>query len=263
MSALLQLEGVTRRYGALTAVNGVDLTVEAGARIGLIGPNGAGKSTLFGLMNGRIRCSGGRIRFGGRDVTRASEAIRTRMGIVQTFQHSTLFPSMTCRETVVLAHQRVDGVAGRLRHSHARAHTLLERADHELEIVGLGDRRDAIVGALSHGERRQLEVAVGLACRPQLLLLDEPTAGMSTAETHAFVELIRGLDPQLAILIVEHDIDVVFGLARDVTVLHLGAVLASGSAEQIRASAEVQEAYLGAAERAREGGGALGTGRPR
>lgn len=258
MAALLELDDVSRAYGSLKAVSGVSLTVERGARLGVIGPNGAGKSTLFGLVSGRIRASDGTIRFDGADITRVSEAARARRGIVQTFQHSSLFPTMTCGETVVVALQRAEGVAARLRHSGARARRLRDAACEQLQAVGLVDRETALVGGLSHGERRQLEVAAGLACEPSLLLLDEPTAGMSTAETNTFVELIAGLPPELAIVIVEHDIDVVFGLARDIAVLHLGQLLASGTAAEIRASEQVQEAYLGAAERAREGGGALG-----
>lgn len=261
MSALLELDGAGRAYGSLKAVSAVTLAVAPGARLGVIGPNGAGKSTLFGLISGRIRASEGSVRFAGADVTRVSEQARARRGIVQTFQHSSLFPSMTCCETVVVALQRSDGVAARLRHSAARARDLRERACEGLRAVGLLERERTLVGGLSHGERRQLEVAAGLACDPRLLLLDEPTAGMSTAETHGFVELMLGLPEELAIVVVEHDVDVVFGLAREVAVLHLGELLAHGTVEEVRASAQVQEAYLGAAERAREGGGALGGGR--
>jgi branched-chain amino acid transport system ATP-binding protein len=240
---LLELSGVSRVFGGLKAVDGVDLSLAPGARAGLIGPNGAGKSTLFRLITGAMPVSSGSLRFDGADVTRLPEHRRARAGIAQTFQHSSLFPSLPCRDNVVLALQRVRGDGGRLRRR--RGSAIADDADALLERTGLGDRADALSAALSHGERRQLEVAVALACSPRLLLLDEPAAGMSPAETGRLAEIVEGLPSDLTVLVIEHDLDFVFRVAREITVLHLGAVIERGTTEQVRASEEVERVYLG------------------
>jgi branched-chain amino acid transport system ATP-binding protein len=247
VTAILELSGLGRRFGALRAVDEVSLTVEAGARHALIGPNGAGKSTLFRLVSGNLAPTSGRIVYDGRDVTRLAEHRRARLGVAQTFQHSSLFLTMTALENVVLARQRLGGRARRP--IPARRGAIDREAAELLEQMGLGGRGHVPVAVLSHGERRQLEVAVALATRPRLLLLDEPAAGMSPAETQRFADLAERLPPDISIVLIEHDLDVVFRLASVVTVLHLGQVLATGSPEDIRASAEVQEAYLGTARR--------------
>jgi branched-chain amino acid transport system ATP-binding protein len=240
---LLSLSGVSRHFGALKAVDDVSLDVPAGARHALIGPNGAGKSTLFKLVTGSMPVSAGRVSLAGADVTRLPEQARARLGISQTLQHSSLFTSQTVEQNVLLAAQRRHGSRTSLlprRQAAAR-----DRVAELLDDVGLGSRRTSPVSDLSHGERRQLEVAVALACEPRLLLLDEPAAGMSPAESARLVELVRALPDSVTVVIVEHDLDVVFALARSVTVLHLGRVLLTGTPEQVRASDAVQEAYLG------------------
>ncbi|MGP4026011.1 ABC transporter ATP-binding protein [Actinomadura sp. 3N407] len=247
MTALLQLRGLTRSYGSLTAVDNVDLEVAAGERHALIGPNGAGKSTLFATVAGTLRASGGNVLFSGLDVTSLSEPERARRGMLRTFQHSSLFLGCTVLDNVALAVQRVQGVAHRF---HRAAHRFTRTDDEvrrHLDAVGLAGRAGDKVATLSHGERRQLEVAMVLAAEPALVMFDEPTAGMSAAETERFAELIERLPRDLTLLIVEHDLEVVFRLADRVTVLHLGRVLASGTPEEIRADADVQRAYLGAA----------------
>ena len=244
MSApLLSLSGVSRHFGALKAVDDVSLDVPEGARHALIGPNGAGKSTLFKLVTGSMPASSGRIALGGDDITGLSEVQRARRGIAQTLQHSSLFLPQSVEQNVLLAAQRRHGA----RHSLVprRQAAARERARALLADVGLERRREVPVSALSHGERRQLEVAVALACEPRLLLLDEPAAGMSPAESTRLVGLLRSLPASITLVIVEHDLDVVFALAGSVTVLHLGRVLLSGSPEEVRASAAVQQAYLG------------------
>jgi branched-chain amino acid transport system ATP-binding protein len=240
---LLSLSGVSRHFGALKAVDDVAIDIPAGARHALIGPNGAGKSTLFKLVTGSMRVSSGTVTLGGTDVTRLSEPQRARRGISQTLQHSSLFLSQTVQQNVLLAAQRQD----RSRHSIVprRQSAARERTRGLLADVGLEGRADTPVSALSHGERRQVEVAVALACEPRLLLLDEPAAGMSPAESARLVSLLRSLPESVTIVIVEHDLDVVFALATSVTVLHLGRVLLTGSPDDVRASAAVQEAYLG------------------
>jgi branched-chain amino acid transport system ATP-binding protein len=246
MTALLEVDDVTRVYGGLRAVDAVDLRVDAGARHGLIGPNGAGKSTLFKLILGAESVSAGRVRFDGSDITGVAEHQRVRLGIAQTFQHSSLFAALDCRENVLLALQRRSGDARRF--LRRRPPALADAADELLARVGLEGAGDRVVAALSHGEQRQLEVAVALAAEPRLLLLDEPAAGMSPAETERLATILEGLDPELAVLIVEHDLDFVFRVARDVSVLHLGAVLMTAPAAEVRASEEVARVYLGGAD---------------
>ena len=248
MTPVLELRGVSRSFGTLKAVSGVSMTVEPGSRHAVIGPNGAGKSTLFALIAGSLRATSGTVVFDGSDVSRLPEHRRVGQGIAKTFQHSSLFLPATLLENVLLARQRT---AGRSHQFFRRATAdagLVEQSQAHLAQVGLADRAKAPAGTLSHGERRQLEVAVALATDPRLLLLDEPAAGMSPAETAQFSELVRALPRTITIMLIEHDLDVVFGLAETVTVLHLGEHLMTGSPEAVRASEDVQTAYLGAAD---------------
>ncbi|WP_433462173.1 ABC transporter ATP-binding protein [Spirillospora sp. CA-128828] len=247
MTPVLELQGLTRSYGVLTAVDQVNLTVAQGERHALIGPNGAGKSTLFATAAGTLRASAGRVLFRGHDVTSLPESERARRGMLRTYQHSSLFLGCSVLDNVALAAQRVQKVAHRFDRAARRfRHTEAEARRH-LDSVGLAGRAHDTVADLSHGERRQLEVAMVLATQPALVMFDEPTAGMSAAETERFVTLMEQLPPTLTVLIVEHDLDVVFRLADRVTVLHLGKVLASGPPEAIRADEAVQRAYLGSA----------------
>jgi branched-chain amino acid transport system ATP-binding protein len=246
MREVLSCVGVRRSFGALHAVDGVDLVVERGARHALIGPNGAGKSTLLRLVAGGIGVTGGRIWFDGRDVTGEPEERRARLGIGQTFQHSSLFRTLSAADNVALAVQRRRGrpwlpVPHRPRWA--------ARVDELLALVGIDERAHHRVDTLSYAECRQLEVAVALAAEPRVLLLDEPAAGMSAASTARLLGLLRGLPADVTLVFVEHDLDLVFGLATDVTVLHLGRVLMSGPPADVRASAEVQKAYLGTGRR--------------
>jgi branched-chain amino acid transport system ATP-binding protein len=250
--SVLELGGVGRRYGELRAVDEVTLAVEAGSRHAVIGPNGAGKSTLFHLISGTVRPTSGRVRFGGRDVTRSGPHRRTRLGMGRTFQHSSLFDGLTARENVAVAVQRKLGHARNLFVPTGRYGDVAERSEALLALVGLDDVGDAQAGSLSYGHRRQLEVALALATEPALLLLDEPTAGMSRDEAQRFLQLIAGLPAELTIMIVEHDMDVVFGLATVVSVLDAGRLIASGPPDEIRGSAAVQEAYLGPGDRMEE-----------
>ncbi|WP_203995947.1 ABC transporter ATP-binding protein [Virgisporangium aurantiacum] len=239
---------MSREFGALRAVDGVTLSVARGARHALIGPNGAGKSTLLRLVAGGLPVSGGRIHLGDVDVTRAPEARRAWLGIGQTFQQSSLFGSQTVADNVALAVQRRRGRPW-LPVPHRRP-AWAARVDELLARVGLADRAGDPADALSYAECRQLEVAVALAAEPRLLLLDEPAAGMSTAGTARLLDLLRALPDDITVVFVEHDLDLVFELATVVTVLHLGKVLMSGTPAEVRASADVQRAYLGTARRA-------------
>ncbi len=242
MTVSLTCLGLSRSFGALAAVDGVDLAVAPGSRHALIGPNGAGKTTLMHLVTGALKATAGSVRLGEEDITRLSVVHRARLGISQTMQHASLFPTMSTSDNVLLAVQRRHGRISPLprRQGAARA-----RVDELLERTGLAGRGDVAVAQLSHGERKQLELAVALACEPRLLLLDEPAAGMSPAESARLAELVEELPAEVTVLFVEHDLDLVFRLATTVTVLHLGRVLLSGTPEEVRASEAVRAAYLG------------------
>jgi branched-chain amino acid transport system ATP-binding protein len=242
---VLRLEGLTLRYGALTAVDHVDLTVREGARHALIGPNGAGKSSLFSVVAGAQRATSGKVVFRGQDVSGLNEAGRARVGLVRTFQHSSLFLGITVLDNVRLAVERAQGRPKRPWPMPRADKAITDKAMGHLRSVGLVDRRGSLCGALSHGERRQLEVAMVLACDPRLVLFDEPTAGMSAAETQRFSELVESLPAEITTVVVEHDLDVVFRLADRVSVLAAGRLIADGTPDEVRADEAVREAYLG------------------
>ncbi|MDN5892395.1 MAG: ABC transporter ATP-binding protein [Nocardioides sp.] len=242
---VLSLKNVRKRYGAVTVTDDVSFTVDRGDRVALIGPNGAGKTTLFNLIAGRTPVSSGSIELNGRDITTSREEVRCRAGIGRTFQHSELFASLDATGNVLMALRRRHGISRSIIPSRKREARLTVEAHEFLDAVGLDPRGSSRVSDLSHGQRRQLEVAMALALEPDLLLFDEPTAGMSGAETRTFSELVSNLPRSLAMILIEHDLDVVFALADKVIVLAAGAVIAEGEPSTIRGSAEVQDAYLG------------------
>ena len=248
MSEILQLTGVTRFFGALGAVNGITLGVGRHERRALIGPNGAGKTTLFNLITGHLAPTGGRIVFDGRDITGLAPHRVARLGISRSFQRTNLFPRLSVRENLRLAAAADGRGSFRLFGSVTRLAEPLARALEVAGAVGLAERLDDDVARLSYGEQRQLEVGVALATRPQLLMLDEPTAGMSPEETQRMSRLLAALPREVTILIIEHDMDVVFSLADRITVLHYGEVLADGPPDTVRADARVYEVYLGTGE---------------
>lgn len=245
---VLQLEGVTRVFGALRAVDDVTFSVLPGARHAVIGPNGAGKSTLLNLISGHLPPSSGTIAFLGEDLAGLSEDRRARRGLAKTFQQSSLFKGLTASENVALAVRQQRGVASRALRLARKDADVIAAVEHHLTVTALEDRADTVAGELSHGEQRQLEIAMALATEPSLILFDEPVAGMSAAETARFIEIVRALPEELTLMLVEHDMDVVFTLAERITVLHAGRVLEEGTPEQIAASEAVQEAYLGSSE---------------
>lgn len=238
---LLETRGLTRHFGGLTAVDGVDFQLPRGEVRALIGPNGAGKTTFVSLLSGRIRPSAGRIAFEGADVTRLKAHARVARGIAYTFQITSIFQALSARENVMLAVQRrlTKGLIG------PDAATLAAEAEAALARVGLAGRADAPAGTLSYGHQRLLEVAMGLGMSPRLLILDEPTQGLSDEEVAAFIALIRDLAASTTILLIEHNMHVVMGLADRITVLDRGRVLAEGPPDAIRGDAAVQQAYLG------------------
>jgi len=245
MSAALAVLAVSRTFGGLTAVSNVNLALEPGERHAIIGPNGAGKTTLFNLIAGEISPSAGRIAVFGQDVTRLPPERRAALGLARTFQVNTLFPNLTATENVLLAVQGTTSVKLRLHRFLESYRHLYERAAELLDSVGLPDRGPITVKTLSHGEQRQLEIALALAGHPRILLLDEPTAGLSPAESQRLVRLLKRLERSLTLLVIEHDMDVVFEVAERITVLHDGKVIADGDREQVKASPLVAEIYFG------------------
>jgi branched-chain amino acid transport system ATP-binding protein len=242
---VLELRGLSKSFGGLAAVQEVTLQVLAGDRAAVIGPNGAGKTTLFNLITGVLPASAGRILLFGQDVTGWPSHRRTALGMARTFQITSLFPKLSVLDNVLLAIgglRRTKFVMWRTLSSYAG---LQEKARGLLEAAGYWERRDAEVRNLSHGEQRQIEIVLGLASEPKILLLDEPCAGLSSGESREMAAFLKRLDPRLAILLIEHDMDVVFDVVQRISVLHFGAVVESGTAEAIRASPRVQEIYLG------------------
>jgi len=242
----LKLEDVSKSFAGLKAVKSVSLDVAQGERRAIIGPNGAGKTTLFNLIAGNLRLSTGKIFFQGKDITRLACHRRVRKGLARTFQITNLFAELTVIENMVLgvqALQRTKFVF--YRHLSSRQ-DLYEKAVELLSNVGLEDYKNEVVKNLSYGIQRQIEILLALTGNPSLLLLDEPTAGLSPSETSAMVGLVKKMPPSITILIIEHDMDVAFELVDNVTVLHFGGVIMQGTVEEIKKSHSVQEIYLGA-----------------
>lgn len=243
--SLLRLDGISKAYGGLVAVHNVTLSVEAGERRALIGPNGAGKTTLFKLVSGEAAPSRGRVLFEEHDITRLPVHDRSNLGLAQTFQRNNLFPNLSVLDNVRLAVQHQHRVAAHTFRPLAHYSAVTDAAHSLLSEVGLYAERRRPARTLAHGQQRALEVALALASQPRLLLLDEPTAGMSPAETAEMIGFIAALPRGLTLLIVEHDMDVVFTLADRLTVLHQGEVLADGTVASVRADARVHDIYLG------------------
>jgi branched-chain amino acid transport system ATP-binding protein len=242
---LLETEDLTRAYGSLIAVNRASVTVRAGELRSIIGPNGAGKTTFFRLISGEVRPTSGRIRFKGRDITGLSQHEVCRLGIAKSYQITNIFPHLSVLENVRVAAQ-----------GYSRSFNFWSRADRLtgvreqalaiLETIGLTARASVLAAHLSHGEKRHLEIAIALAAEPILLLLDEPTAGMSPEETDETMRLIRELATHRTVVLVEHKMKLVMNISDCITVLHQGQVLAEGTPDEIRANTLVQQTYLGA-----------------
>ena len=243
LGPILQTEELTVRFGGLSALNKVSLSVASGEIRAIIGPNGAGKSTLFNCITGVLTPTDGRIVFDGEDITGLPPHRISKKAIARSYQITNILPGASVLENVRIAVQSRHHAWGLLRH-HRSFGDVIERVGALLTAVGLGGKEEELAANLSHGEQRNLEIGIALATEPKLLCLDEPTAGMSVTETHATVELIRRISANLTILIVEHDMEVVMGLARTITVLHYGEVLAEGPPAEIQANPRVQEVYL-------------------
>jgi branched-chain amino acid transport system ATP-binding protein len=231
------------RFGGLAALNNVTMSVARGEIRAVIGPNGAGKSTFFNCVTGVLTPTSGRIIFDGEDIAGLPPHRISQKAIARSYQITNILPGATVLENVRIAVQSRHHSWSLLTH-HRSYRDLIDRAHEILVAVGLGEKQDELASEISHGEQRNLEIGIALATEPKLLCLDEPTAGMSVAETHATVELIRRISADLTIMIVEHDMEVVMGLARTITVLHYGEVLAEGTPAEIQANPRVQEVYL-------------------
>ncbi len=245
--ALLELNGLTKRYGGILAVDQVTMSVQKGEVRAVIGPNGAGKTSLFHLITGVVKATEGSVHFDGQDITTVAAFGRCQLGLSRTFQLTSLFPEMSARENTRLAAQARDKQRWRPFGGGAVFAEAARRGDAALERLGLTHVAERPAGLLSHGDQRLLEVAMALAQQPRVLLMDEPTQGLSVEETAQAVDVLAGLfgDGSLTVLLVEHDMEVVFRLARKITVLHRGGVIADGDPETVKADPAVQSAYLG------------------
>ena len=248
MESALRTEGLKRLFGGLAAVNGVSLECAVGRVHAVIGPNGAGKTTLINLLSGDLAPSAGRIEILGREVTGLPPHRISQLGVGRSYQRTNVFMRFSAFENCRLAAQSRLATSMRFVRSAASYREIQGAAEHALDLCGLNAKKNTTAAALSHGERRQLEVAMTLATSPRVLLLDEPLAGMGAEEAERMVELLRRLGASHAMLLVEHDMDAVFAIAATLTVMVDGRVLASGTPAEMRANAQVQEAYLGAAD---------------
>jgi branched-chain amino acid transport system ATP-binding protein len=247
MPPCLVLESVSIEFGGLKAVDRVNLAIGPGERHAIIGPNGAGKTTLFNLISGELRATEGKILFIGSDLSALAPYQRAARGIARTFQITKLFPRLTVLENVLLACAALDRRKFTMHRRVSSQTDLVQRATDLLGDFGLAPFADACARDLSYGDQRKLEVALSMAGRPRLLLLDEPMAGLSAGESDAMQAILGKLDPAIAVLLIEHDMDIAFDFAEKITVLYQGSVLAAGDKDQVGANPRVQEIYLGAA----------------
>jgi ABC-type branched-subunit amino acid transport system ATPase component len=245
VTAALEIQGLNKSFGALAVARDIALALPKGARHALIGPNGAGKTTLVNLITGVLRPSAGAILLDGEDITSLPQAARTRRGIARTFQINQLFRGLTVLENVYLAVAERMRVSARLWRPAGAEREVIDQALAQLEALRLADDALKLVRELPYGRQRLVEIAIALAQHPRVLLLDEPAAGVPSSESHLILDVIAALDPDIAILIIEHDMEVVFRFASRITVLVAGAVLTEGSPPDIRADARVRAVYLG------------------
>src|SRR4030042_4834862 len=241
----LRVEGLSKNFGGVEALKDVTFAVENGEKLAIIGPNGAGKTTLLNVLNGQHSANSGHIYFRGRDIAHLSVYKRAHLGMARAFQSSTLFPSMSVLNNLLLA---IHGMRASRLHFFRSFETYREygtEAERHLKSVNLWEKKDNMVSDLSHGEQKRLEIAMSLALEPRLLLLDEPSAGLTTGESSDVATILRNLGPTITILIVAHDMDLVFGIADHILVLHYGQVLCSGTPNDVQSDAKVREIYMG------------------
>ena len=246
--AILKTENLTKAFGALTAVNGVSLAVEAGTLHSIIGPNGAGKTTLFNLLTGTFPPSAGRILYDGRDITGTPANRVAHLGLARSYQRTTVFPAFSLFDNVwTAAFATGKSWSGLMWRRTDRYPEVTERARQALSDVGLAEKRNQLAREISHGEQRQLELAIALAAAPRVLLLDEPAAGLSPDETRKMVQLVRTLKGRYTIVLIEHKIDIIMSVSDRISVMHFGSLIAEGSPGEIQRDPAVRRAYLGGA----------------
>lgn len=242
---ILETRGLCKRFGGVNATDDISLCIHRGEVHALIGPNGAGKTTLISQLSGLLRADSGRIIFDGENVTRKSAPALAKRGLARSFQITSVFQELTVMENVAIAVQVTQGSSFRFFGNAAVDPSILEPAEKVLSRTGLADKRAVLASRISHGERRQLEIAMALATEPKMLLLDEPMAGMGPAESNEMIALLASLKGDKTMLLVEHDMDTVFSLADRISVLVYGRVIATGSPDEIRENQQVRQAYLG------------------
>ncbi len=242
---VLSVRGLSKHFGALAIAQSIHLDLARGARVGLIGPNGAGKTTLVNLLTGTLRPDAGTILLEGEAIDRLKPEARVRRGLVRTHQINTLLHASTVRENVAIAIAERDRLAWRMLRYSRRWRACLEEADAQLAQIGIADVAERMVAALPYGKQRLLEIAIALALRPRVLLLDEPAAGVPSMEVHVIHEVLERLPPEVAILMIEHDMDLVFRFVHEIVVLVQGSVLTRGTPAEISADAQVRAVYLG------------------
>ena len=245
MTAVLETRQLCKRFGALTVAENIDFRLEAGARHALIGPNGAGKTTFVNMLTGRLPCSSGRILLGGEDITDARQAARVKRGLGRTFQINTLFRSLPVLDNVALGIAERTGIAGRLWRPASAFREIRDEAMELLTTLGLAEDAASPVLDLPYGKQRLVEIAIALGLKPKVLLLDEPAAGVPSTESERILKVLDALPADIAILIIEHDMDLVFRFARRITVLVQGEVLVEGTPAEISGNRRVHEVYLG------------------
>jgi len=245
MSAALETRGLCKSFGALTVADKIHFHLEPGARHALIGPNGAGKTTFVNMLTGRLSPSSGQILLDGEDITALEQAERVKRGLGRTFQINALFPNVSVVDNVALAVAERRGVAWRMFRPASRYRDVLDESMALIETLGLADDARLTVASLPYGKQRLVEIAIALGLKPRVLLLDEPAAGVPSMESHRILEVLDSLPGEIAILIIEHDMDVVFRFAQRITVLTQGMILAEGTPAEISANTSVREVYLG------------------
>jgi branched-chain amino acid transport system ATP-binding protein len=243
--AILTIQNLYRHFGGVAAINGVNLAFSENELRSIIGPNGAGKTTLFNVITGKLSANSGQIVFRGQDITNRPPHEVVRLGICRTFQKSSIFPGLTVLENVRIARQIRVGGSRRIFAARDSLKTVQEETRAILERLGLCDKGKMLASSLSHGDQRLMEIGVALAGAPRLLLLDEPTAGMSPRETEQTMHLIRQLAKDVAVILVEHDMEVVMTISDKISVMHQGAIIAEGNPDEIQRNDQVREAYLG------------------
>jgi branched-chain amino acid transport system ATP-binding protein len=241
----IECQGLTKRFGGIEAIKGLNLRVSKGERRAIIGPNGAGKTTLFRLISGEFPPSSGKVHLFGRDITRLTEFQRAYLGLGRTFQITNICPTQTILDNLLIAEMGLSRLKFSIFKPLRLYRELYAKAFGMIDKMELVEKVDTVVKYLSHGEQRQVEIAMALIGNPRVLLLDEPTAGLSQAETKKITSIIKNLDPDMALLIIEHDMDVAFELADSITVLNTGQIYAEGAPNDIRNNDGVQDIYLG------------------